>query len=146
MQQQINELYLLYALRRAEIEEVALLFADALDEDHRVNADMFDVSARRITGNRHPNATMRALEQRLAKADEELLCLLASLLALGAELTLGLAEFDTREAFLRILAEEFAHQRAQFISPPALASEITAPKAEHLVRRLRAARAYLEAE
>ena len=135
---------MLYTLRRAEIAEIADILADALDEDRRVNADMFDTSSRRITGNRHPNATMRALEERLAGTDADLLCLLAAMLTLGMEISLGLSYFASREEFLSVLESEYRSFEMRFSGAAALASDVTAPKAQHLLRRLRIAMEHME--
>ncbi len=128
-----------YAMRRAELNEVASAFDRALAEDHRVNADMFDIHNPSITGNLHPNATMRALEKRLCDADLPFLNLLGALLAVGTDLVLDLADFASATECLEAVAAEFAVREARPREAAYLASELTSPKAEHQVKRLYAA-------
>ena len=133
-----------YLLRRPDIEAVAKAFAAALEEDHRVNADMFDTTSTVITGNRHANGTMRALEKRLAASDLPLLRLLSSLILVGADVCMGLADFADAAAFAGAAAEEFAGFERRGEDAPRLAAGLTVPKAEHQVRRLRTAMEWMD--
>lgn len=134
-----------YMMRREEVYRVADAFADALEEDHRVNADMFDVTKLTFSQNPHANATMRALEAELEQKDLPLLCLLAALLRTGADLVLGLADFASPMDFVEAAAAELAVAERRYTDPAFLASELTAPKAEHQLKRLRAALAEMRA-
>ncbi len=139
MNEQTEFFCMQYMMRREEIYRVADTFAEALDEDHRVNADMFDVTKLTFSQSPHANATMRALEEELATRDLPFLCLLAALLRAGTDLVLDLADFDTPMAFADAAASEFAVAEARYTDAAFLAEELTAPKAEHQVKRLRAA-------
>ena len=139
MNEQTEFFCMQYMLRREEVYRVADRFADALDEDHRVNADMFDVTKLTFSNNPHANATMRALEDELATRDLPFLCLLAALIRTGADLVLGLADFDSPMAFADAAAAEFEAAEARYTDATRLAEELTAPKAEHQTKRLRAA-------
>ena len=138
------ELFLMqYAMRRAEIEQIADIFAEALEEDLRENADMFDRNSTAITGKLHPNATMRRLEDRLAKTDLPLLQMLSVLILLGTDIVLGLAQFDRQQDFLLACAEEQALLERRDPDAVHLARALTEVKAEHQQKRLRAAMAML---
>ncbi len=145
MNEQTELFCMQYMMRREEVCRVADIFAKALDEDHRVNADMFDVKRTTFSDNPHANATMRALEEELAARDLSFLCLLAALLRAGADFVLDLADFETPMAFADAAAHEFAIAEARYTDAGYLASELTAPKAEHQVKRLRAAIAQMRA-
>lgn len=133
-----------YTMRREEIAEIADIFDEALAEDHRVNADMFDRTSTVITGNPHPNATMRRLEERLAKADLPLLQMLSVLVLLGTDIVLGLAQFEGRQDFLSACAEELALLESRNADAVHLARALTEVKAEHQQKRLRAAMSEME--
>ena len=126
-------------MRREEVYRVVDTLEEALAEDHQKNADMFDITRPTFSGNPHPNATMRALEEELSDKDLPFLCLLFALLRVGADLSLGLADFDTADAFLDAAAQEFALAESRYTDVAYLASELTMPKAEHQLKRLRAA-------
>ena len=128
-----------YMMRRDEVYHVADVFAEALAEDHQKNADMFDVGKLTFSDNPHPNATMRVLEQELADKDLPFLCMLFALIRVGADLVLALADFECPADFADAAAEEFAVAEARYTDAAYLASELTAPKAEHQSKRLRAA-------
>ena len=145
MNEQTEFFCMQYMMRRDEVFRVADIFADALDEDYRVNADMFDITKTAFSDNPHANATMRALEDELATRDLSFLCLLAALLRTGADFVLGLADFETPTAFADAAAHEFTVAEARYTDTAHLASELTAPKAEHQVKRLRAAIAQMRA-
>ena len=135
---QPNDIFLMqYALRRTEIAAVCDEFAAAYDEDLRVNADMFDIQRTTISGNPHPNDTMRALEKRLAQADLPLLHTLSAMLAVGRDIVLGLAELEGDCALLLALSEEYELVSGRPDSAAMLAADLTVPKAEHQLRRLR---------
>ncbi len=137
--------YMQYMMRREEVYRVADAFEEALAEDHRKNADMFDIGKLTFSNNPHPNATMRALEEQLADKDLPFLCLLFALLRVGADLVLAPADFESPAQFMDAAAEEFAVAEARYTDAAYLASELTAPKAEHQLRRLRAAIAEMRA-
>ncbi len=145
MNEQTELFCMQYMMRREEIYRVLDIFGEALDEDHRVNADMFDVTKLTFSQNPHANATMRALEDDLATRDLPFLCLLAALLRTGTDLVLALADFETPMAFADAAASEFAAAEARYTDAAYLAEELTAPKAEHQVKRLRAAIAQMRA-
>lgn len=139
MSEQTELFCMQYMMRREEIDRVADVFSEALDEDHRVNADMFDITRMTFSQNPHANATMRALEDDLATRDLPFLCLLAALLRTGADLVLDLADFETPMAFADAAAAEFVAAEARYTDAAGLAEELTAPKAEHQTKRLCAA-------
>ena len=139
MKEQTELFCMQYMMRRDEVYHVADAFSDALEEDHQKNADMFDVGKMTFSNNPHPNATMRALEQELADKDLPFLHLLFALLRVGADLVLALADFETPADFANVAAEEFAVAKVRYTDAAYLASELTAPKAEHQLKRLRAA-------
>ncbi len=139
------ELFLMqYTMRRAEIAEIADTFAEALDEDFRKNADMFDRTRTTFSGNPHPNATMRRLEQRLATADLPLLQMISVLILLGTDIVLGLARFERQQDFLSACAEELALLESRGQDAVQLARVLTEVKAEHQQKRLRAAMSEME--
>ena len=144
MNEQAQDLCLLYDLRRGEVADVALRLSDALEEDYRVNADMFDITRTTFSQNRHPNATMRALESDLERADLPLLRLLVALSQIGMEAAQGLGDFPDRAAFASAAGEEFA--RLERMAAPAhqLAHTLTEIKAEHALKRLGTAITYME--
>ena len=133
-----------YRLRRGEVLEIAEAFELALDEDRRVNADMFDVTRVTFSKNPHANATMRALEARLGESDLSLLCLLFALLRVGADLSLGLADFGDATSFFEACAEEYARCEVRYTDAAYLARELTTPKAEHQKKRLATALRVME--
>ena len=133
------DLCLLYDLRRHEIAAVASRLSDALEEDLRVNADMFDITCTTFSKNRHPNATMRALEADLAKADLTLLHLLISLYDIGMELTQGLGDFPDKVTFAEAAARRYEALCRGTLDAPILAHLLTEIKAEHALKRLLAA-------
>lgn len=139
MNEQTELFCMQYMLRREEVYRVADVFAEALEEDHRVNADMFDITKTTFSQNPHANATMRALEDELATRDLPFLCLLFALLRTGADLVLDLADFETPVAFAEAAAAEYAAAEVRYTDAAYLAEELTAPKAEHQTKRLRAA-------
>ena len=145
MREQTEFFCMQYMMRREEVYRVADRFDEALDEDYRVNADMFDVTRLTISGNPHANATMRALEDELAERDLPFLCLLMALLRTGADLVLDLADFESPVAFADAAAAEFEVAQARYTDAAYLASELTTPKAEHQTKRLRAAIAQMRA-
>jgi hypothetical protein len=133
--------------RRISREELFALERDleeALAEDHRENADMFDIHAHGFSDKKHPNKTMRRLEARLADGDADFLCLLSALLELGMEILCG-ESFDSPAAFLRAAAQVYEAQQARFAGAAYLAADLTTPKAEHQLRRLQKSLAQLEA-
>ena len=143
MNAQATELYYQYLLRRGEVEQLERELQEALDEDHRENADMFDIHAKGFSGREHPNKTMRRLEARLSELDGDFLCLIAALFELGMEILYG-EEFETPQGFVNALCEVYEMQRTHFRSAPILAADLTTPKAEHQLRRLRASLAQLQ--
>lgn len=134
-----NDLCLQYALRRGEIFNIADRFSDALEEDHRVNADMFDIHRTTFSQNKHPNATMRALEADLLKADLPLLCLLAALSDTGMEKSQGLGDLHTPEKFADSAAALYEQLMNAAPAASYLAQKLTEIKAEHALKRLRLA-------
>ena len=140
----MEDLLLLYALRRADILEIERRFTDALDEDHVKNADMFDTSRTTFSQNRHPNATMRALEKELLEADLPFLYLLTALCDAGMELTQGLAALHIPEDFAKAAAAYYGELEKRAPSAGLLAQGLTEIKAEHAQKRLRAAISQME--
>ncbi len=130
---------ILYALRRTDVLEVARSLDEALDEDHRQNADMFDISRTTFPKSRHPNFTMRALEEKLRNADISLLCLLSALTEAGLELTQGLADFSDTDDFAKTAADIYENLQKRDPSAGLLAQRLTEIKAEHARKRLLAA-------
>ncbi|MBQ8356485.1 MAG: hypothetical protein IJX39_01595 [Clostridia bacterium] len=128
-----------YALRRTEILRIADRFADALDEDRTQNADMFDTARTAFSASRHPNATMRALEEEFRTADETLLCLLVALCDAGMELVLALSPISSPTAFAEMASDIFDRLEQERQPSPRMAQKLTEIKAEHAVRRLNAA-------
>ncbi len=145
--QEIEELFCMqYALRRAEVAEIAARYAEALEEDRRENPDMFDPARSGfvgLSGNLHPNATMRALEQRLCDSDPSLLCLLRSLLLVGADLLLDPRDFPTPADVISACAVELDRLERREQTPSYLAQALTEVKAEHQCKRLAAVLARL---
>ncbi len=139
-----TELGMQYMLRRAEVAEVADTLAEALDEDLRENADMFDRTRTTFSGNPHPNATMRTLERALAARDLPFLHLLSALLLVGGDLVLGLCDFSTPADFVSAVAAEYALLEEKEQDAVHLARRLTEPKAEHQQKRLRAAMREME--
>lgn len=130
------ELYMQYMLRRCEVDALADAFADALEEDYRTNADMFDRTRTTFSPNLHPNGKMRELEAMLGARDLPFLHLLSALLSVGTDLVLGLADFRDPQELLAALAAEHAY--AERVEDAAvLAHRLTEPKAEHQLKRLR---------
>lgn len=144
MTEQAQDLCLLYDLRRREVADVAARLSDALDEDHRVNADMFDIHRIGFSQNRHPNATMRALEADLERADLPLLRLLAALSQIGMEASQGLGSFSDKVSFANAAGEELAALERQGAPAYTLAHTLTEIKAEHALKRLATALRYME--
>lgn len=131
-----SELYMQYMLRRGEVDALADAFADALEEDYRANADMFDRTRTTFSANLHPNGKMRELEAALGARDLPFLHLLSALLTVGTDLVLGLADFRDPQELLAALATEYT--LAERIQDTAvLAHRLTEPKAEHQLKRLR---------
>ncbi len=131
----VSELCMQYMLRRHEVDALADAYADALEEDHLKNAEMFDLTRTTFSSNLHPNGRMRELEAELAARDLPLLHLLSALLSVGTDLVLGLADFGNAEALFAALAAEYT--RAEQIEDTAvLAHRLTEPKAEHQLKRL----------
>ena len=144
MTAQAQDLCLLYDLRRREIADVAARLSDALDEDHRVNADMFDITRTSFSKNQHPNATMRALEADLERADLSLLNLLTALSQIGMEAAQGLGDFSDKIAFANAAGAELAFLECQAAPAHLLAHSLTEIKAEHALKRLVTAMRYME--
>ena len=144
MTAQAQDLCLLYELRRREVIAVAQKLADALEEDRRQNADMFDITRTTFSQNRHPNATMRALEGELERADLPFLHLLSALSQMGMEASQGLADFPDRHAFADAAGEELAALERQNAPAYLLAHALTEIKAEHALKRLATAMRYME--
>ena len=145
MTDRANDFCLQYTLRRGEILQIADRLADALEEDYRVNADMFDIHRTTISQNKHPNATMRALEADLLRSDLPLLCLLVALSDTGMEKSQGLGELHTPEAFADSAAALYELLSDSRPSVPYLAQKLTEIKAEHALKRLRIAILQIEA-
>ena len=144
MTEQAQDLCLLYELRRREIAEIAARLADALDEDHRVNADMFDITRTTFSQNQHHNATMRALEADLEHADLPLLHLLTALSQIGMEAAQGLGDFPNKADFANAAGEELSYLEQQNAPAHLLAHALTEIKAEHALKRLITAIRYME--
>ena len=144
MTEQAEAFCLQYELRRREVIDIAACLADALDEDHRVNADMFDITRTTFSQSRHPNATMRELERDLEHSDLPLLLLLCALSQIGMEAVQHLAIFPDKAAFAKAAAEELEALERQNIPSYVLAHTLTEIKAEHALRRLTAAIKYME--
>lgn len=144
MTTEAQELCLLYELRRSEIVTIAKRLSEALDEDHRVNADMFDITRTTFSQNRHPNATMRALESDLENADLPFLQLLTALSQIGMEAAQGLGDFAGRESFANAAGEELAALSRRNAPTYVLAHSLTEIKAEHALKRLATAIRYME--
>ena len=139
MSEQAELFSMQYMMRKAELLWVSDTLEEALAEDHRVNADMFDITRLTFSDNPHANATMRKLESDLAEKDPLFLNVLASLLAVGADLVLALADFEGPMDFLEAVAEEFARREERGCESVFVAAQITAVKAEHQLKRLHAA-------
>ena len=135
----MEEFCMLYALRRSDLVEIADRLRDALNEDYTKNADMFDITRTVFSQNRHPNATMRALEADLREADLTLLYLLRSLAEAGMELTQGLGGLSTPRHFAELATEIYQDLEKRAPSAPLLAQALTEIKAEHALKRLDAA-------
>lgn len=135
----MESLLSLYALHKSSILEAEHRFAEALEEDHLKNADMFDITRTAFSANRHPNVTMRALEKELSKADLPFLYLLTALCETGLELTQGLADLHSPAEFARSAAERYRELEKRAPSAGLLAQRLTEIKAEHVQKRLRAA-------
>ena len=144
MTEQAQDLCLLYELRRREVVEVAQRLADALEEDYRQNADMFDITRTTFSQNRHPNATMRALETDFERSDLPFLRLLAALSQVGMEAGQGLGSFPDREAFANAAGQELARLEQQNAPAYLLSHSLTEIKAEHALKRLMTAIQYME--
>ena len=140
----MEELCLLYALRRADLVGIADQLRDALNEDYTKNADMFDITRATFSQNRHPNATMRALENDLREADLTLLYLLRALTEAGMELTQGLGGLSTPRRFAEMAAEIYQDTEKRAPSAALLAQSLTEIKAEHALKRLNAAIAQMD--
>lgn len=139
MTEQAELFFIQYIIRREELLLVVDALEEALAEDHRVNADMFDTTRLNFSDNPHANTTMRALEARLAEKDILFLNVLDALLAVGTDLVLSLADFESPMDFLEAVAEEFTRREERGRESVYLAAQITAVKAEHQLKRLIAA-------
>lgn len=135
---------MLYDLRRREVIEVAERLSKALDEDHRVNADMFDITRVTFSSNRHANTVMRALEADLEKADLPFLHLLTALYRIGMEASQHLGDFADKTAFAAAAGEELDALTRQSTPAYVLAHTLTEIKAEHALTRLVTAIQYME--
>ena len=144
MTEQAQDLCLLYELRRREVVEIAQRLADALEEDYRQNADMFDITRTTFSQNRHPNATMRALEADFERSDLPLLRLLTALSQIGMEASQGLGDFPDKEAFANAAGQELARLEQQNAPAYLLSHSLTEIKAEHALKRLMTAIQYME--
>ncbi|MBE6691128.1 MAG: hypothetical protein E7590_07615 [Ruminococcaceae bacterium] len=145
MTDRAGDLFLQYALKRGEILAIADRLMDALEEDHRVNADMFDIHRLTFSQNKHPNKTMRALEADLQNADLSLLCLLSALSDIGMEKTQHLRDLSDPAVFADCVAALYEELMAIRPDPPYLAQKLTEIKAEHALKRLRTAILTMEA-
>jgi len=135
----VNAFCLQYALRRGEILTVADRFADALEEDYRLNRDMFDIHRLSFSQNKHPNKTMRALEADLSRKDLSFLCMLAALSDTGMEKSQGLGNLQEPERFADAAAALFGELSGCAPAISYLAQKLTEIKAEHALKRLRIA-------
>ena len=144
MTEQAQDVCLLYELRRSDITEIATRLSEALSEDRRVNADMFDITRTTFSQNRHPNATMRALEAELENADLPFLQLLVALSQIGMEASQGLGDFADRDAFANAVGEELEALSRRNAPAYVLAHSLTEIKAEHALKRLSTAIRYME--
>ena len=136
MTDQAQELCLLYDMRRREVVEVAQRFDEALEEDRRVNADMFDITRTTFSQNQHPNATMRALEADLEKADLPFLHLLIALCEIGMEVSQRLCSPSDKAEFADMAGERFDQLSQSDLPAVVLAHTLTEIKAEHALTRL----------
>lgn len=136
MTDRAQDFCLLYDLRRHEVAAIAARLSDALDEDFRMNPDMFDITRITISANKHPNATMRALEADLERADLPFLHLLTALAEIGMEVSQGLGDFPSKAAFAEAAGERLALLSRGGLSAPVLAHSFTEIKAEHALKRL----------
>lgn len=139
MTEHTEEFKLLLALRRHEVEDVLHQVQNALDEDRRENAEMFDITRTDFSKNMHPNETLRALERDLAQRDEPFLCLLLALREVGMEQCLGLSESSTPGARMLHAAAAFAEQLSAGASAKTLAHRFAEVKAQHTAGWLAAA-------
>lgn len=144
MTDQAQDFCLQYELRRREVAGVAMRLSEALDEDRRLNSDMFDITRTTFSQNQHPNATMRALESDLERADLPFLHLLVALCEIGMEASQGLGDFPDREAFAKAAGERFAQLSNANMPAVVLAHTLTEIKAEHALKRLVTAIQHME--
>lgn len=145
MTDRASDLCLQYALRRGEILRLSDRFADALDEDRRCNADMFDLTRTTFSQNKHPNKTMREIEADLQNADLPLLCMLVALSEIGMEKSQALQDLSDPDRFADCAAAVYEQLLAQSPSLPYLAQKLTEIKAEHALKRLKTAILSMEA-
>ena len=136
MQENTKELCLLFVMRQNEIEDVVARYADAYDEDLVKNADMFDVTRLTFSDNKHPNRTMRVLEDDLREADPTLLYLLTALCNVGADLILYPEDFASCFEFADAVATEYTRLSQRTPAATRLAQQLTEIKAEHAHKRL----------
>ena len=136
MQDHVKELCLLFAMRQNEIEDIVARYADAYDEDLVKNADMFDITRLTFSDNKHPNRTMRVLEQDLREADATLLYLLTALCEVGRDLTLYPEDFASCFEFADAVSTEYDRLTLRNPSAALLAQQLTEIKAEHAHKRL----------
>ena len=136
MNTEIRDLCLLFATHQNEIEDVIARYADAYDEDLVKNADMFDTARVTFSDNKHPNRTMRVLEDDLREAEPTLLYLLTALCEVGMDLVLYPEDFASCYEFADAVSTEYTRLAAQQPSAPRLAQKLTEIKAEHAHKRL----------
>ena len=136
MTEREQEFRMLLSLRRHEAERVLERVREALEEDLRENAEMFDITRTDFSQNLHPNNTMRALEKELAERDEPFLCLLLALRGAGMEESLGLCERSTYAQRVSRAAFEYTERIASGGSAQYLAHEFTEGKAHNTARWL----------
>ena len=136
MNTEMRDLCLLFAMHQNEIEDVITRYADAYDEDLVKNADMFDTTRLTFSDNKHPNRTMRVLEDDLREAEPTLLYLLSALSEVGRDLILYPEDFASCFEFADAVSTEYARMTAQRPGAPRLAQQLTEIKAEHAHKRL----------
>lgn len=136
MQNTTKDLCLLFAMHQNEIEDTIARYADAYDEDLVKNADMFDTARLTFSENKHPNRTMRVLEDDLREAEPTLLYLLTALCEVGMDLVLYPEDFGSCFEFADAVSTEYGRLAAQNPAPPRLAQKLTEIKAEHAHKRL----------
>jgi hypothetical protein len=136
MQDNVKELCLLFAMHQNEVKDTVARYADAYDEDLVKNADMFDTARLTFSENKHPNRTMRVLEDDLREAEPTLLYLLTALCEVGMDLVLYPEDFASCYEFADAVSTEYTRLAAQQPSAPRLAQKLTEIKAEHAYKRL----------